>query len=264
MQPGSKEPGFFLFPTQSNQPLMKQIFEKYTDEDRLVWQTLFDRQMKNLKGKTSEAFLSALETVRFCRDQIPDFRDLDKTLGAITGWSMEVVPNIIPQKQFFELLAFRKFPATTWLRKMSELDYLEEPDMFHDVFGHVPLLSNGPYTQFFTGMAQLAMKHADNPLAIELLGKVYWFTIEFGLIREKNFIKIYGAGIISSAGETVFSLSSKPKHLDFDVKDIMRSTFRTDVFQEKYYIIESFDALYQSLPEIERVLEKELKEVLRY
>jgi len=238
---------------------MKQIFENYTDEDRLVWQTLFDRQMDNLKGKTSSAFLSALKTVGFHRDGIPDFNELDQILTGITGWSMEVVPSIIPQKQFFELLAIRKFPATTWLRRMSQLDYLEEPDMFHDVFGHVPLLSNQAYTNFFIGMAKLAGKHADDPRAIELLGKVYWFTIEFGLIREENVLKIYGAGIISSAGETLFSLSNKPKHLNFNVRDIMRSEFRTDVFQEKYYIIDSFEALYQSLPEIEAVLEKELQ-----
>jgi phenylalanine-4-hydroxylase len=258
--PVPQEPGFLF--RSFKQTDMKQIFENYTDEDRLVWLTLFDRQIKNLKGKVSAAFLTSLQTVEFRRDTMPDFRRLDQILGARTGWSMEVVPTIIPQKQFFELLALKKFPATTWLRKMTELDYLEEPDMFHDVFGHVPLLSNESYTAFFIGMAKLALQHADNPLAIELIGKVYWFTIEFGLIREESVLKIYGAGIISSAGETLFSLSEKPQHLDFNVRDIMRSQFRTDVFQEKYYIIDSFEALYNSLPDIACVLEEELERVL--
>ncbi len=238
---------------------MKQHYDHYTAEDRLVWQTLFDRQIRNLEEHASESFLEALRTVGFKRDEIPDFKKLDSVLGGITGWSMEVVPSIIPQKEFFDLLSVKKFPATTWLRKMSELDYLEEPDMFHDVFGHVPLLSNEAYTNFFLGIAALAKKHAANPRAIELLGRIYWFTIEFGLIREHGKLKVYGAGIISSFGETIFSLSEKPAHPDFDVKAIMRSSFRTDVFQEKYFVIESFQALYHSLGEIEKVLEEELQ-----
>jgi phenylalanine-4-hydroxylase len=241
---------------------MKQIYKNYTAEDFLVWQTLFDRQLINLNEKASNAFFTALEVIGFCRDKIPDFEEVNLILGRITGWTMEVVPSIIPQKDFFELLAVKRFPATTWLRKMSQLDYLEEPDMFHDVFGHVPLLSNEAYTGFFTGISRLALKHADNPRAIELLGRLYWFTIEFGLIREQNSLRIYGAGIISSAGETLYSLSNKTEHLEYDVRSILRSEFRTDVFQEKYFIIGSFEELYESLPEIESVLEEELQREL--
>jgi len=237
---------------------MKQQYHNYTAEDLLVWKTLFDRQMINLRTGASRAFLDALETIGFRNDKIPHFQETADILGAHTGWVLEVVPSIIPQKDFFELLAQKKFPATTWLRKMKQLDYLEEPDMFHDVFGHVPLLSNQAYTNFFIGMANLALKHADNPKAIELLGRMYWFTIEFGLIREAGQLKVYGAGILSSSGETLFSLGDKPAHPDFDVRKVMQSTFRTDVFQEKYFVIESFEALYESLPEIELVLEEEL------
>jgi phenylalanine-4-hydroxylase len=237
---------------------MKQQYDHYNNEDRLVWHTLFERQMGNLKEMASAHFLKALETIQFRKDKIPDFREVDTILGKTTGWSMEVVPSIIPQLEFFELLSVKKFPATTWLRKMIQLDYLEEPDMFHDVFGHVPLLSNEAYTNFFIGMANLALKHRDNPRAIELLGRMYWFTIEFGLIREGGKLKVYGAGIMSSSGETLFSLSDKPAHPDFDVRKVMQSAFRTDVFQEKYFVIESFEALYQSLGEIELVLEEEL------
>jgi phenylalanine-4-hydroxylase len=258
--PGSKRTGIFFahFLTTKQPNNMKQYYDKYTDEDRLVWSTLFRRQMENLRSRGSDAFFKALERVEFRAEKIPDFRELDDILKNTTGWSMEVVPNIIPQKDFFQLLAQKKFPATTWLRTMKQLDYLEEPDMFHDVFGHVPLLSNEAYTGFFTGIANLALKHIDNPRAIELLGRIYWFTIEFGLIREKGQLKVYGAGIMSSSGETIYSLSSTPQHLPFQVEEIMRTAFRTDVFQEKYFIIDSMEALFSSLPEVEAILEQEL------
>jgi phenylalanine-4-hydroxylase len=270
MIPVPKGPGFFL-PGPTQAPLilklkqikpmkpMQQDYSKYTDEDRLVWKTLFDRQMKNLETMASRHFIDALQEVEFRPDKIPDFKELDKLLGSKTGWAMEVVPNIIPQKDFFQTLDLKHFPATTWLRRMDQLDYLEEPDMFHDVFGHVPLLSNKAYTGFFKGMAELALKHLDSPLAIELLGRIYWFTIEFGLMNENGQKKVYGAGIISSAGETLYSLSDKPAHLPFDVRSVMQSTFRTDVFQEKYFVVDSFEALYESLSEIEKVLEEELE-----
>jgi phenylalanine-4-hydroxylase len=237
---------------------MKQHYEKYTKEDLLVWRTLFERQMVNLSEKVSACYLEALEQVQFRPDKIPDFQEVNGILKTITGWSLEVVPGIIPQKEFFGLLRAQRFPASTWLRKMSQLDYLEEPDMFHDVFGHVPLLSNQAYTRFFKGIAELALKHAENAWAIELLGRIYWFTVEFGLIREQGKLKIYGAGIISSSGETDYSLSNQPRHLEFNVREILRSDFRNDVFQEKYFVIESFEQLFCSLSEIESILEEEI------
>jgi phenylalanine-4-hydroxylase len=238
---------------------MKQHYEQYTDEDRLVWKALFKRQQANLKQRGSQAFFRALMDVKFCSEKIPDFRELDQILDQLTGWKLEVVPSIIPQKDFFELLAVKKFPATTWLRTMAQLDYLEEPDMFHDVFGHVPLLSNAAYTSFFLGMAQLALRHINDPYAIQLLGRIYWFTIEFGLMLEAGDLKIYGAGIISSAGETMHSLGDSVEHLPYSVATIMQTDFRTDIFQETYFVIDSFESLYASLPEIESRLEEALE-----
>jgi phenylalanine-4-hydroxylase len=146
---------------------------------------------------------------------------------------------------------------------MEQLDYLEEPDMFHDVFAHVPLLSNHNYVNFFKGISDIALKHIDNPKAIELLGKIYWFTIEFGLIKEQEELKIYGAGIISSMGETKHCLSEKAIHQDFDVQTIFNTDFRTDIIQERYFVVESFEQLYNSLSEIEGLLQKALeKEVV--
>lgn len=141
---------------------------------------------------------------------------------------------------------------------MEELDYLEEPDMFHDVFGHVPLLSNTHYTDFFEAISHIALEHINNPKAIELLGRIYWFTIEFGLIREADELKVYGAGIMSSYGETKNSLSDKTEKFDFDVAHIFDTDFRTDILQDKYFVIDSYQQLYSSIPEIRKQLELRL------
>lgn len=235
---------------------MKQNYEAYTKEDFLVWKTLFERQVKNLEGKVSAEYLNALATIGFKAETIPDFEEINRILSENTGWGLAVVSNISPQKEFFYFLSEKKFTATTWLRKFSELDYIEEPDMFHDVFGHIPLLVNKPYTNFFKGIAGIALKNIDNPAVIELLGRIYWFTIEFGLIREEDKLKIYGAGIISSYGETNHSLSDKVEVLPFNVVEIMNTSYKNDQIQNKYFVIDSYEQLYKSLPLIEEEIEK--------
>ena len=235
-----------------------QVYNNYTPEDFRVWKTLFTRQMELLKPTVSETYLTALETVNFSAERIPDFNEVNNVLMPLTGWSLHVVPNITPQNIFFDFLSKKKFTATCWLRTMEQLDYIEEPDMFHDVFAHVPLLSNKAYCNFFKGISDIAIENRDNPRAIELLGRIYWFTIEFGLKEENNQLKIYGAGIISSAGETRHCLGSDCRKSAFDVKTIMNTGFRTDILQDQYYVIESFEQLYNSLPEIRSVLKEEL------
>ena len=232
-----------------------QVYSNYTTQDFQVWNILFERQMHILRPIVSEEYLTALEKVKFSKDKIPDFQEVNAILKAATGWSLVVVPNISPQKEFFEFLSQKKFTSTCWLRTMEQLDYLEEPDMFHDVFAHVPLLCNDNYVNFFKGISDIALKHIDNPDVIELLGRIYWFTIEFGLIKESGQLKIYGAGIISSKGETEFCLSKQAKHNDFDVATIFDTGFRTDIIQEQYFVIESFEQLYNSLEEIEQLIQ---------
>ena len=236
----------------------KQIYSNYTEQDFQVWSILFKRQMHHLAPVVCSEYLEALKAVKFSADKIPDFIEVNEILKMITGWSLIVVPNISPQKEFFEFLSQKKFTATCWLRTMEQLDYLEEPDMFHDVFGHVPLLSNHAYCNFFKGISEIALGHLDNPKVIELLGRIYWFTIEFGLIREKDELKIYGAGIISSPGETKHCISDQSTKIDFDVATIFNTDYRTDIIQEKYFVIESFDQLYNALPEIKALLSKEM------
>ena len=229
---------------------MRQIYGNYNEEDFQVWKILFERQMKNLPTAASSAFLEGLELIDFRADKIPVFDELNERLHNLTGWKLAVVPGIVPDYTFFELMSNRRFPATTWLRKMRELDYLEEPDMFHDVFAHVPLLTNQSFVDFLEELSKIGLGYVGNDYAIELLTRVYWFTVEFGLIAEAKGTRIYGAGILSSAGETTFSLSDKPPHYDFEVSKVMDTDFRKDIFQDKYFVIQSYEQLYQSIPVI--------------
>jgi phenylalanine-4-hydroxylase len=234
----------------------EQIYSNYTSEDFEVWKTLYNRQMEILRPSVASSYLEALDTVNFRANHIPDFKEIDTVLGRTTGWAMEVVPNICPQKEFFQFLSAKKFTATCWLRTMAQLDYLEEPDMFHDVFGHVPLLSNQAYCEFFRGISNIALEFIDNPKAIEILSRIYWFTIEFGMMREQGEVKIYGAGIISSHGETLNCLSRQTAKFNYDVWQILHTDYRNDIIQDKYFVMDSFDQLYNSLPEIRSCLAK--------
>ncbi|MGB0917019.1 MAG: phenylalanine 4-monooxygenase [Flavobacteriales bacterium] len=236
----------------------EQIYENYTQEDFAVWKTLYNRQTDLLEKYASSEFLNALKVIDFTADKIPDFKRIKTALEPLTGWQLETVPSISEQKDFFQFLSEKKFTATCWLRKMEQLDYLEEPDMFHDVFGHVPLLSNKAYTNFFQAISHIALDYIDNAKAIELLGRIYWFTIEFGLIRESDKLRIYGAGIISSFGETNNCLSDSTVKHEFNVSQILNTPFRTDVMQDQYFVIESYEQLYESISEIRAELEKNL------
>lgn len=234
-----------------------QVYKNYTAEDFHVWKILFERQMQKLKQTVSSHYLDGLKNVGFHADEIPDFAKVNSKLHALTGWKLSVVPNLTPQKEFFESLSRRRFTATCWLRTMDQLDYIEEPDMFHDVFAHVPLISNQAYCNFFEGISRLALQYDCHPKVVELVGRLYWFTIEFGMIKERGQLKIYGAGIISSSNETEHCLSGVPVYA-FDVQDIFDNPFHVDRLQDKYFAIESFDQLYQSLPQIARLLKAEM------
>lgn len=229
----------------------QQIYENYTAEDFNVWSTLFNRQMDTLKPAVSVSYLEAINRISFSDNKIPDFKEVNNVLSNTTGWKIEVVPNICPDARFFECSANRIFTSTCWLRTMEQLDYLEEPDMFHDVFGHMPLLSNKQYADFFSDFGRIALQYIDNPKAIQLLSRIYWYTIEFGLIREDNRQKIYGAGIISSFGETKHAIDNSTTKLNFDIGTILDTPYRTDIIQDKYFVIDSFDQLYNSIGEIE-------------
>jgi len=233
----------------------QQIYKNYTPEDFKVWKILFNRQLKNLEGIVADEFIQALKNLNFTAEKIPNFIEINKTLKKLTGWSIKTVPNISPPDEFFSLLSEKSFTTTCWLRSMNQIDYLEEPDMFHDVFAHVPLLSNKNYTHFFKEMGEIAMSVIHDPLKLKKLQRIYWFTIEFGLIKNNENIKIYGAGIISSKEESQNVSSNKSLKREFNVSKIMNHSFRTDVIQDTYYYINSFEQLILSLPEIKKNIE---------
>ena len=233
----------------------QQIYSDYTAEDFRVWQTLYDRQMPHLREYACASYLRALDTVGFCAERIPDFRATQEILRPLTGWGIEVVPNISAARDFFGFLAARRFTATCWLRTMAQLDYIEEPDMFHDVFAHIPLISDPAYCRFLEGLGRLASAHCEHPDALELLGRFYWFTIEFGLIREQDVLKIYGAGIMSSSEETKHCMGSDCTRCDFDIEAIMATPYRNDIIQDTYFVIDSFEQLYESLAQVQLAID---------
>ena len=227
-----------------------QIYKNYTREDYKVWKILFNKRLENLQGIVAEEFLIALKDLNFKAEKIPNFVEINNILRSTTGWSIKTVPNISPPEEFFSFLSMKKFTATCWLRSIDQIDYLEEPDMFHDVFAHVPLLSNKNYTNFFKEMGEIAVSVIEEPKKLEKLQRIYWFTIEFGLIKKNNDFKIYGAGIISSDEESKNVLSKKSRKLEFDVKKVMNQPFRIDVVQDTYYYINSFEQLTSSIADI--------------
>ena len=235
-----------------------QIYANYTSQDFDVWKMLFNRQMNILNNTVSDEYLRAIDTIGFRENKIPDFQEVNQVLADTTGWKIEVVPNICPEAKFFECSANKTFTSTCWLRTMDQLDYLEEPDMFHDVFGHMPLLSNDNYANFFSDFGKIAIQYLDNADAIQLLSRLYWYTIEFGLINENNQLKIYGAGIISSNGETKNAIGSATSKMPFDIDVILETSYRTDIIQDKYFVIDSFEQLYSSVSQIQSSIDKML------
>jgi phenylalanine-4-hydroxylase len=235
-----------------------QEYKNYTAEDFEVWKFLYERQIPKLQEVAATEYLQGIKNIEFVADKIPNIIDTNKLLGTQTGWELVVVPGIIKEPDFFNLLSQKKFPATTWLRKKDSLDYLPEPDMFHDVFGHVPLLTHYHFTEFFQEIGKLGVKYLHKENIVAMLGRLYWFTVEFGLILTNNQIKIFGAGIISSYSETSFSLSEKPTHLPYNVELIMNRSYENDHIQNTYYVVDSFEQLYHSIEDIKQVITKNI------
>lgn len=234
----------------------RQNYETYTAEDLWVWRTLFERQLSELEKHATTSYLEGLKKLNFSPGEIPEFTKINQYLKEINGWQVTAVEGIIADDLFFSMLAKKKFPATTWLRKPSELDYLEEPDMFHDVFGHVPILSDIAFTEFLEALGLIGVRFGDDPLMIHMLSRIYWYTVEFGLIRDLNGLKIYGAGILSSIAETKKSIAKETSRSKFVIGDVMNAEYHKDMMQDNYFVLESFDQLFQSLRSVEMVLLK--------
>lgn len=234
---------------------MHQDYQAYTSEDHEVWSILYGRQLECINDKASEAYLEGIQKCGFRSHAIPDFTNVNIRLDKATGWQIYVVPGLIDNLPFFKHLSKKEFPATTWLRTKAQLDYLEEPDMFHDIFGHIPLLSEPMFCEYLQAISSITSKYIQDPLAVEYMARLYWYTVEFGLIKEKNAIKIYGAGILSSLGESVYCLSDAAQYLPFNVSTIFSYPYIKDKYQEQYFVIDSYDQLFESIKTIEPTLQ---------
>jgi len=222
-----------------------QGWERYTAQEHATWKTLFERQTKLLPGRACDQFVAGMRELPIGPEQIPDFRRLSDVLMQRTGWQVIAVPGLVPDEVFFEHLANRRFPSGNFIRKPHELDYLEEPDVFHDVFGHVPMLMNPVIADYIQAYGEGGLR-AQRLSKLTQLARVYWYTVEFGLVQQRDGLRIYGAGIASSATETVFALDdASPHRIRFELERVMRTHYRIDDFQESYFVLGSLDELLE-------------------
>ena len=222
-----------------------QAWDSYTPAEHKVWQTLFERQSKLLPDRACDEFLAGMRALPIGADQIPDFRRLSDTLAKRTGWQVVAVPGLVPDEVFFEHLANRRFPAGQFIRKPEQLDYLEEPDVFHDVFGHVPMLMNPVIADYIQAYGVGGLR-AQQLGVLPKLARVYWYTVEFGLVRQREGLRIYGAGIVSSFAETRYALDDdSPNRIRFDLERVMRTRYRIDDFQETYFVLDDLNSLLE-------------------
>ena len=225
-----------------------QDWGRYTAGEHAMWDTLFDRQSRMLPGRATSAFLDGLDVLRLSRPGIPDFEELSERLGNLTGWRVVAVPGLVPDDVFFRHLANRTFVAGRFIRTPSQIDYLQEPDVFHDVFGHVPLLANPVFADYMQAYGEGGLRSLKLG-AMHRLARLYWYTVEFGLVREGAELKLYGAGIVSSYGESRFALDdASPNRIGLDMARVMRTPYKIDDYQQTYFVIDSFeDLLRQTL-----------------
>jgi phenylalanine-4-hydroxylase len=222
-----------------------QGWETYSQAEHDVWITLYERQTAMLPGRACDAFLRGLDALDLHRSGIPDFARINEELQRLTGWSVEAVPGLVPDDVFFDHLANRRFPAGQFIRKPDELDYLQEPDIFHDVFGHVPMLTDPVFADYMQAYGRGGRR------ALELgrlanLARLYWYTVEFGLMNTPEGLRIYGAGIVSSRAESLFALDDpSPNRIGFDLERVMRTPYRIDDFQQVYFVIDSIRTLQE-------------------
>jgi phenylalanine-4-hydroxylase len=223
-----------------------QNWAGYSADEHGRWTALYERQMEILPGRACDAFMRGLDKLDLHGEGIPDFKRLNEGLSALTGWSIVAVSGLVPDAVFFDHLANRRFPAGNFIRSAEQFDYISEPDIFHDVFGHVPLLADpvfGDYMQAY-GVGGL---RAFGLHSLDALARLYWYTVEFGLMTTPAGMRIYGAGILSSPGESVFALAdASPNRIGFDMPRIMRSLYKIDDYQETYFVIDSFEQLFEA------------------
>ena len=225
--------------------IIDQNWGAYSAADHNTWKTLYNRQLETLKARVCEEYLEGLKTLHLVADTVPDFAQMNKHLRAATGWEVLAVPGLIASKPFFSMLANRQFPAGTFIRTPEQLDYLEEPDIFHDVFGHIPLLSNPAYANYMQEYGRAGLAALEHK-GIKFLARLNWYTIEFGLIKNNGEVKAYGAGIMSSYGEAKYLFNDPSANwLQFEIDRVLRTGYYIDDLQASYFTIDSFESLFK-------------------
>ena len=220
-----------------------QNWEKFSADEHASWDRLFARQTAMLPGRAADAFMRGIDVLKLSRPGIPDYRELNARLMAATGWQIVAVPGLVPDDVFFDHLANRRFPAGNFIRTPEQLDYLQEPDVFHDVFGHVPMLADPVFADYMAAYGKGGLRSLGFG-ALDHLARLYWYTVEFGLIQQPDGLRIYGAGILSSYAESIFALDDpSPNRIAFDLLRVMRTHYRIDDFQQSYFVISSIDQL---------------------
>lgn len=230
--------------------IVREQWEKFTEVEHQTWSTMFERQAKLLANRAADETLKGMENLAIFGKKIPKLSELNKALAAATGFSTVPVVGFIPEDLFFTLLSERKFPVGCFVRKPHQLDYIEEPDIFHDLFGHIPLLFNPVFADLTEALGIKGMQALKKGME-KLAGRLYWFTLEFGLIQSDNGLRIYGAGITSSASESTYSLSREPTHIRFNLQRALKTQYKIDAIQKLYMVIENFQQLFQAIKSLD-------------
>jgi phenylalanine-4-hydroxylase len=232
--------------TETNAMFITQQYDTYREEDHEVWRTLYERRMRDLRLHGSKAYLEGAEAIGLRPDRVPRLEEVNARLSRLTGWRAVAVSGFLPPRTFFECLAERRFPTTVMVRPKEQLDYLPEPDIFHDVFGHVPLHSNPVFADLLQQCGAIGAASSTEE-ELEKITRLFWFTIEFGLIREEAQIKLYGSGLISSAGDAANALSPRCQRRPFSLEAVFAQSFEIDHFQDVLFVIDSFDQLFDAV-----------------
>lgn len=241
--------------------LTQESWDHYTDQEHDLWRKMYERQMEIFRGRVCDEHINGLKQLNIRHDYIPKFEELSLILREATGWEVVPVPGLVPDDIFFTLLSQRRFPSTCFLRKPEQIDYLQEPDIFHDIFGHVPLLIQPVFANYMEAYGKIALEaHAQGEL--DRAARLYWYTTEFGLIQTSKGLRTYGSGIVSSFKETVYCVESTiPLRISFDLERIFKTTYRIDDLQENYFVIHDYDDLFQATLEDHSALFEKLRHV---
>ena len=235
--------------------LIHQDYDAYTDERHSVWAELVRRVLPEVEKHAANEYLDGFQIIGLQRDRLPDLKAVSARLRPRTGWNSVPVSGFLPAPAFFEMLAARRFPTTTWLRSRESLEYTPEPDIFHDVFGHVPMHAHRVFADFLQHYGRVCAGIEDQDV-LERLGRLFWYTVEFGLIRQNNEIKVYGSGLISSHGECMNVIEGKCAVHDFTLDEVLDTPVKVDEFQKLLFAVNSFDQIYEAMHEAEQRVER--------